>query len=46
MAMKNVDVIRIIGKISFYIYAHLQITKAAIWSCSLRQLFQKSWQIL
>ena len=46
MAMENVDIIRTIGKISFYIYAHLQITKvAATQSCSLRQMFQNSWQI-
>ena len=46
MAMENVDIIRTIGKLSLYIYAHLQITKAAIRSCSLRQMFQSSWKIL
>ena len=46
LAMENVDIIRTIGKTSFYIYAHLQIIGAAIRSCSLRQMFQNSWQIL
>ena len=50
MVMKNDDIIRIIGKISFYIYARLQITKAAIQNCwdkcskTVGKLFEKYLQ--
>ena len=44
IVMENADIITAIGKIWFYIYASIQIIEAAIRSCSLRHLFQKSWK--